>query len=70
MIVLSTYSVGHAQRDGRRYVIEWHTDSAGEVHRAEYLADVGTGYDAVMQARAIAISEQLAAQEAEEVLGG
>jgi predicted lipoprotein len=65
-IVSSTYEVGHAQADGRRYVVELHTDSAGTVHRVEYgpMAD-GTDYAAIMTARAAQISQQLADQEAE-----
>ena len=30
-IVSSSYTVGHAQRDGRRYVTERHTDDDGGV---------------------------------------
>lgn len=66
MIVSSSYTVGHAQADGRRFVVELHTDSAGVVHRVEYgpMPD-GTDYQAIMEARAAQIGEQLAAQEAE-----
>ena len=65
-IVSSTYEVGHAQRDGKRYVTEYHTDSTGFVHRIEYgpMAD-GTDYQSIMQARAAQIAEQLAQQEAD-----
>lgn len=65
-VVSSSYSVGHAQADGRRYVVELHTDSTGFVHRVEYgqMAD-GTDYQAIMEARAVQISEQLAQQEAD-----
>ena len=63
-IVASTHSVGHAQQDGRRNVTEDHTDGVGEVHRAEYLAAVGTDYAAVRNARALVIAEQLAEAEA------
>lgn len=65
-IVSSTYKVGHAQANGRRYVEEFHTDSNGVVHRVEYgpMPD-GTDYQAIMEARAVQIAEQLAQQEAE-----
>lgn len=69
-IVSSSYTVGHAQRDGRRYVTERHTDDDGGVYEVEYLAPDGTDYQAVMQARATAITEQLAAQLAEETPSG
>lgn len=67
-IVSSVYEVGHAQRDGKRFVVELHTDSAGKVHRIEYgpMPD-GTDYQGIMEARAAVISEQLAAQEADEL---
>lgn len=60
----------HTQRDGRRYVTEYHTDSTGFVHRIEYgpMPD-GTDYQAIMEARAVQLSEQLAAQEAEALWG-
>ena len=65
-IVSSTYQVGIPQHDGRCYVEEFHTDGAGVVHRVEYgpMAD-GTDYQAIMVARAVQISEDLAVQEAE-----
>lgn len=67
-IVSSTHTVGHAQRDGRRYVVESHTDDAGVVHRVEYLATVGTDYAIVRDARAAQISEQLAEAEAQALI--
>lgn len=66
----SVFSSGHAQRDGRRYVTETHTDDAGGVHRVEYLAAVGTDYTAVMQARAAQIDAALLEAEIAEVIGG
>ena len=41
-----------AQKDGRFYVRELHTDSVGFVYRFEYLADVTVDRNAVMTARA------------------
>lgn len=70
-IVSSTYRIdGHAQADGRRYVIEDHTDSTGVVHRVEYLAASGTDYQSVADARAIAIAEALVAAEFEATVNG
>lgn len=70
-IVSSTYTVdSHAQSDGRKYVMEAHTDSTGVVHRVQYLAPVGADYQAIADARATAIAAQLAEQEAGEVLSG
>ena len=72
-IVSSTYTVDHAQIDGRKYVAELHTDSDGKVHRCEYLAPADwttTEYDAKLSERATAISARLAQQEIDEVLNG
>ena len=70
-IVSSTYTVDdRAQVDGRHYVTELHTDSAGVVHRVEYLAAVGADYDAILAARADAIATQLAEEETEAVING
>ena len=67
-IISSTFSVGHAQVDGRKYVAEQHTDHLGGVHTAEYLASVGTDYAAVAAARAVQIEAQLAEAEAAALL--
>lgn len=40
------------QIDGRSYVVEQHTDSAGRTHKIEYTANVGLDVNAVMLARA------------------
>lgn len=67
-IVSSTHTVGHAQADGRRYVVESHTDSQGVVYGIEYLAAVGTDYVAVRDARAVQLAVQLAEAEADALL--
>lgn len=54
----SSYEMGQAQSDGRRYVRETHTDAFGDFVACEYLAADGTDYAAVMTARAIAIDEE------------
>lgn len=58
-IVSSTHTVGHAQRDGRRYVVELHTDDAGVVHRVEYLAAEKADYADIMAARAVQIDASI-----------
>lgn len=67
-IVSSTFSAGHAQLDGRKYVVEKHTDSVGGVHHVEYLAPAGADYQAIANARAVGIAEALAAQEFQELV--
>jgi hypothetical protein len=69
-IVSSTHEVGAAQKDGRSYVIEQHTDSTGKVHMRHYLAPVGTDYVAVRTARAVQIAAELAESEAAEIISG
>jgi hypothetical protein len=64
-IVSSTYEVGVPQIDGRTYVIEWHTDHTGAVHRIEYGSIGIIDYQAVMEARAVQIAQALADAEAE-----
>lgn len=63
-IISSTFALGHQQIDGRRYVVETHTDSAGGVHLVEYLADGGTDYSAIATARAALLAQMLADAEA------
>jgi hypothetical protein len=58
-------NVGHAQVDGRRYVLEIHTDAQGEFARIDYLAADGLDYDAVATAHEASLLESSAAQELE-----
>lgn len=71
-VVSSTYAAEpHQQADGRRYVRETHTDSAGVVHVIEYLAPAAWGateYAATMNARAAAVAGALAEAEFERIL--
>lgn len=70
-VVSSSYTLDpHTQVDGRRYVTETHTLNAGGPVVVTYLAAVGEDYAAVMTARVAQINDMLAAQEAEEILGG
>ena len=57
-------TVGHAQKDGRRYVVEVHTDAQGEFSRVEYLAPIGADYNAIATAREPVLITSLADQEA------
>lgn len=66
MIVIdSTYKVdAHYQKNGKRYVTEFHTTDTGEVLRIEYgPMDDKTDYEAIILARATMLNNQLAEQE-------
>lgn len=67
-IVNSTHTVGHEQIDGRRYVVEQHTDDLGAVLTFEYLAAPGTDYVAVRGARVAQINDALAEAEAQALI--
>lgn len=69
-ILSSTFAVGHAQADGRRYVTERHTDDAGGVHEREYLAALGADHAAIAAAYAVELADELAAGEFEAILNG
>jgi hypothetical protein len=69
-IVSSSYVVGHAQADGRRYVTETHTPNVGEPVVVRYKAAVGADYDAIMAARVAKLNAMLANAEAEAVMRG
>lgn len=71
MIVTSAHQVeSHAQRDGRSYVTEIHTDSQGKEYLFEYLAAPDTDYVAIRTARAAQLEEQLAEEEFNEIVYG
>lgn len=71
-IVSSTFILGHAQRNGARYVTETHTwDSGLPPTVIEYGPVPDTvDHQAVADARAAQIMEQMAQQEFEELIGG
>lgn len=71
-IVSSAYVLGHAQRNGTRYVTETHTwDSGLPPTIIEYGPVPDTvNHQAVANARATQLMEQAAQQEFEELLGG
>ena len=60
----SSFTIGHAQIDGRRNIVETHILDSGDVKRIEYLAAVGTDYKNVMIARATSILADIAAEPA------
>lgn len=65
-IVSSTHTIdAHTQQGGGRYVIERHTDDAGQVYQVgPYLAPEGFDVAARLASRATQISDQLAEAEA------
>lgn len=64
-IVSSSVTQEGAQRDGRKWTHEAHTDGQGLVYRFPYLAEAGLDVEAVKAARAAALSAQLDAEEAQ-----
>ena len=58
-----TISVGHAQKDGRKFVLEVHSDAQGEFARIEYLAEDGVDYNAIATARNVMLLASAAEQE-------
>jgi hypothetical protein len=68
-IVSSVHEVdAHTQADGGRYVVERHTDSAGQVHTVLYLAPDGTDYVALRTARVLLLDKQLSDAECDRVV--
>ena len=60
----STYTLdAHEQIDGRRYVRERHVEADGTEHVFDYLAAVGTDYDAVLAEHAAQLAQSLADAE-------
>ncbi len=69
-IVSSTFTQdAHTQRDGGRYVLERHTDDAGQVYQVgPWVAPGGMDVQARVTARAAEINDQLAEAEAQALL--
>ena len=57
-------SIGHAQKDGRRFVIEAHSDAVGEFARIQYLAEDNADTNAIATARHASLLASSAEQEA------
>jgi hypothetical protein len=70
-IASSTYTQdAHTQQGGGRYVIERHTDDAGQVYQVgPWLAPSGFDVQARVTSRAAEINAQLAEAEAAQLLG-
>ena len=70
-IVSSAHTIdAHTQQGGGRYVIERHTDDAGQVYQVgPWLAPVGFDVQARVASRASEINAQLAEAEAAALLG-
>jgi len=60
--------VGHAQTDGRKYIIEIFSDSIGVVGMNIYLASPGTDYNTLATRRATALESDLADNEVQRAL--
>lgn len=71
-IISSTYSLGHLQANGTRYVTETHTWDSGLPPTVIEYGPVpdSTDYQAIANARAAQIMASLAEQEAEALLNG
>lgn len=63
-----TVQIGHAQADGRRYVVEIHSDGSGEFARVEYLAAVGADTSAIATARNARLLVEYADSEAAQAI--
>lgn len=69
-IVSSSFALDvHTQVDGRRYVTETHTLNEGGPIVISYLAEAGTDYQAVLDARVPVLDAVLADEEAAGLMG-
>ncbi len=60
----------YTQPGGSRYVIERHTDNLGQVYQVgPWLAAPGADVQAILAARAAELNDQLAAVEAQALIG-
>lgn len=73
-IVSSVIALDQRQHDGRRQIVELHTDHVGAAHRVEFLAPADWDAEGYLPTRAARIEAQLAEAELEanlaEVEGG
>lgn len=65
-VVSSVFTQEHAQRDGRRWIAETHTDHLAVKHVVRWLAAAGLDYAAIAAARAAQIEASLRTGEIEE----
>ena len=68
-ILSSSVVVDAAQLDGRRHVIEHHTDHVGVIHPVFYLAEAGADVTLPLAARATQIADGLRETEVADNLG-
>lgn len=68
MLVSRTITLGTPQLGGRVPVVEVHTDDSGVSYTFHYLSEPSDDVNAIAQARALTLLEQLKAQEIELVL--
>ena len=69
-IVSSTYALEPVQADGRRWVLESHTDGQSHVHQVSYLAAAGSDPVPLLATHAQQVAAQLAIQEFHGILTG
>jgi len=67
-IVSSQFTLEAAQKDGRRFCTERHTDNLGVVHFAVYLSAVGADNNAIMLARVSGIDQALVDGDVQRIL--
>ena len=63
-----TVQVGHAQKDGRKFVLEVHSDAQGEFSRLEYLADPAADFDAIAAVREPILLESSAQSQLDQAI--
>jgi hypothetical protein len=63
-----TVTVGHAQKDGRKYVLEVHSDAQGEFTRVEYLAEPDADFNAIALAREPVLLESMAQSDLDQAI--
>jgi hypothetical protein len=68
MALTSSYTVEHAQSDGRKWVREKHVDAFAREHFRTYLSTDAMDKDAILAAHAVQIEDSLKTQEAQECI--
>ena len=68
-IVSSVIQSDRSQADGRRKIVEAHTDHVGGIHRRQYMAAIGDNVQAGLTAAAAVIETTLASDEVNNNVG-
>ena len=63
-----TIQVGHAQKDGRKFVLEVYSDAQGEFARLEYLAEPTADFNTIAAAREPVLLESSARSELDQAI--